>query len=80
MESKALVKSMNNIVTSRFFARTLSRIRRIVKICEVVGLFLRKPFWLFLSMLSIFFQAIQFSQKVLIQTIQFSLSMQLVSI
>ena len=53
MESKALVKSTNNIVASRFFAHTLSRIRRIVKICEVVDLFLRKPFWFFLSMLSI---------------------------
>ena len=33
--------------------RTPSRIRRIVKICEVVELFLCKPFWFFLSMLSI---------------------------
>ena len=53
MESKTLVKSTNNIVTSRFFARTPSRIRRIVKICDVVDLFLRKPFWFFLSIFSI---------------------------
>ena len=36
-----------------FFERKPSRIRRIVNICEVVDLFLRKPFWFFLSMLSI---------------------------
>ena len=53
MESKALVKSTNNIVACRLFARTRSRIRRIVKICDVVNVFLRKPFWFFLSMLSI---------------------------
>ena len=34
-------------------AVTLSRILRIVNICEVLDLFLRKPFWFFLSMLSI---------------------------
>ena len=53
MESKALVKSTNINVTCRFFARTPSRILRMVNICEVVDLFLRKPFWFFLSMLSI---------------------------
>ena len=53
MESKVLEKSINNIVTARFFARTLSRIQRIVKICDVVDLFLWKPFWFFLSMFSI---------------------------
>ena len=53
MESKALVKSTNNIVAGRFFEYTSSRIRRIVNICEVVDLFLRKPFWFFISMLSI---------------------------
>ena len=53
MESKAFVKSTNNIVACRFFARTPSRILRIVNICEVVDLFLRKPFWFFLRMLSI---------------------------
>ena len=53
MESKTLVKSTNNIVTSKFFARTPSRIRRMVKICDLMGLFLRKPFWLSLSMFSI---------------------------
>ena len=52
MELKALAKSTNNIVAPRFFARTTSRIRRIVKICDVVDLFLRKPFWFFLSMFS----------------------------
>ena len=44
MESKALRKSTNNIVASRSFGRTPSRIRRIVKICDVVDCFLRKPF------------------------------------
>ena len=53
MESKALVKSTNNNVAWRFFARTPSRILRMVSICEVVDLFLRKPFWFFLRMLSI---------------------------
>ena len=53
MESKALVKSTNSNVTCRFFARTPSRILRMVNICEVVDLFLRKPFWFFLRMLSI---------------------------
>ena len=53
MESKALVKSTNINVACRFFARTPSRILRMVSICEVVDLFLRKPFWFFLSMLSI---------------------------
>ena len=53
MESKALVKSTNNIVASRFFAGTPSRIRRIVKICDDVDLFLRKPFSFFLSMFRI---------------------------
>ena len=53
MESKALVKSTNSIVACRFFARTPSRILWIVNICEVVDLFLRKPFWFFLRMLSI---------------------------
>ena len=45
MKSKAFAKSTNNIVASRFFARTPSRIQQIVKICDVVDLFLRKPFW-----------------------------------
>ena len=36
-----------------FFAHTPSRIRRLVKICDVVDLFLRKPFWFFLNMWSI---------------------------
>ena len=53
MKSKALVKSINSIVACRFFARTPSRILRIVNICEVVDLFLRKPFSFFLRMLSI---------------------------
>ena len=42
MESKALVKSTNINVACRFFARTPSRIFRMVNICEVVDLFLRK--------------------------------------
>ena len=54
MESKSLVKLTNNIFASWFFARALSRIRRIVKICCVVDLFLRKPlFCFFLSMFSV---------------------------
>ena len=53
MESKALVKSTNNVVACRFFARTSSRILQIVNIDEVVDLFLQKPFWFFLRMLSI---------------------------
>ena len=50
MESKALVKSTNINVACRFFARTPSRILRMVNICELVDLFLREPFWFFLSM------------------------------
>ena len=47
MKSKALVKSTNKFVASSFFARTASRIQRILKICGVLDLFLRKPFWFF---------------------------------
>ena len=47
MESMALVKSTSSIVAYRFFARTPSRI---VNICEIMDLFLRKPFWFFLRM------------------------------
>ena len=53
MESKAFVKLTNNIVACRFFARTPSRILRVVNICEVVDRFLREPFLFFLKMLSI---------------------------
>ena len=53
MESKALVKSTNSNVACRFFAQMPSRILRMVNICEVVDLFLRKPFWFFLRKLSI---------------------------
>ena len=53
MESKALEKLKNNIIASRFFARSPSRIRRIVKICNVKDPFLRKPFWFFQSIFSI---------------------------
>ena len=53
METKALGKSTDNVVASRFFARTPSRIRQIVKLCDVVDRFFRKPFWLFLSIFSI---------------------------
>ena len=49
----AMKKSTNNIVDLRFIARTSSRIRRIVKICDVVDRFLRKPFWFFQSIFSI---------------------------
>ena len=51
MESKALVKSKKINVACRFFARTPSRILRMVNICEVVDLFLRKPFCFFLSII-----------------------------
>ena len=53
IESKALVKSTNNIVACRFFARTPPRIRRIAKIYDFVDLFLRKLFCFLFSMLSI---------------------------
>ena len=53
MEPKALVNSTNSIVACGFIARTPSRILRIFNICEVGDLFLRKPFWSFLRMLSI---------------------------
>ena len=59
MESKALMKSTNINVACRFFCfcfcfftRTPSRILRMVNICEVMDLVLRKPFWFFLCMLS----------------------------
>ena len=52
MESNALDKFTNNRVSSDFFARTLSNIRRIVKICDV-DQFLRKPFWFFRRTFSI---------------------------
>ena len=48
MESNALEKSTNVSVDSRFFARIISMIRRIVRIFDVVDRFLRKPFWFFL--------------------------------
>ncbi len=48
-----MAKSKSNIVATRVFARTISRIRRIVNICDVVDLFPRKSFWFFLSMFSI---------------------------
>ena len=53
MESKALVKSTNINVACRSFARTPSRNLWMVNIFEVMDLFLRKPFWFFLRMLSI---------------------------
>ena len=53
IESKALVKSTNSIVACRFFARTPSRILRIDPRPHKYWLFLRKPFWFFLRMLSI---------------------------
>ena len=53
MESNALEKLTNNIVPSWFFARTLFRIRRIVKISDVVDRFLRKLFWFFQNIFSI---------------------------
>ena len=49
MELKAFEKSTNNNIASRFFA---PRIRRRVKICDVVDRFLRKSFWFFQSIFS----------------------------
>ena len=49
MESKVLEMLTSNTVASRNFARTPSRIRRIVKIGDIVDRFLRKLFWFFLS-------------------------------
>ena len=47
MESKALVKSTNNIVACMFFTRTPSRILRIINICEVVDLSVHHLFFFF---------------------------------
>ena len=44
MGSKALEMSTNKIVVSSYFSHAPSRIRRIVKICDVEDRFLRKPF------------------------------------
>ena len=44
---------VNSNVACRVIARTPSMVLRMVNICEVVDLFLRKPFWFFLRMLSI---------------------------
>ena len=40
------------VLLQGFFSRT-PRIRRIVKICDAVDRFLRKPFWFFLNIFSI---------------------------
>ena len=53
MESNVSIMSTNNIVATRFSAYTPSRIRLMVKICDIVDLFLWKLFWFFLSMPSI---------------------------
>ena len=42
------VYGQNSNVTCMFFACTSSRILRMVNICEVVDLFLQKPFWLYI--------------------------------
>ena len=60
MESKALLKSTNSNVPGMFFVRTPSRILRMVNICEVVDLFLRKPFWFFLYTKYIWFGLVWF--------------------
>ena len=44
IESRAMEKSPNYCVVSRFFAPTPSIIQWIVRICDVVDRFLRKPF------------------------------------
>ena len=55
-----------------FFARTPSRILRMVNICEVVDLFLRKPFWFFLRMLSIL-GSMQFHSRASLEVNEFKL-------
>ena len=50
---KGLGKVDQYFVASWLFARTSSRIRRIVEICDVMHLFFRKPFWFSLSVFSI---------------------------
>ena len=45
MESNGFEKAANSSVTTRFFFRIPSMIPRVVRICEVVEWFLRKPFW-----------------------------------
>ena len=50
MESNALEKEYR----VEGFARTPSKIRRIVRIYDVMNRFLRKPFWFFLRIFSIF--------------------------
>ena len=47
------MESTNNSVASKFFTRTPSMIRRILRICDVVGRFLRKPFRFFPRIFSI---------------------------
>ena len=47
MESNALEKSMNSCVAQRFFERTLSMIREIVRVCELMDRFLGKLFRFF---------------------------------
>ena len=53
MKSNALEKSSNRSVDFRFFTQTPSKIQRIVRICDVVDQFLRKPFWFFSRIFSI---------------------------
>ena len=53
MESRAMDKSTKKSLVSRFFARSPSIIRRIIKICDVVDQFLWKPFWFFQRFFSI---------------------------
>ena len=49
----ALEEFTNRSVASSSFARTPSKIQQIVRICDVVDRFLRKPFWFFLRIFSI---------------------------
>ena len=53
MESKALVKSTNNIVASWYFLHVQLKNSTDRRICEVTDLFLRKPFWFVLNIFSI---------------------------
>ena len=54
LESNAGEKYMNTCVVSRFLARTPSLIQLTVWMCQVMDQFLRKPFWFYTIIFSIF--------------------------
>ena len=53
IDSNIMEISTCSSFTWRFFVHTPSMIQRIVRICEFVDRFLRKPFWFFRSVFSI---------------------------